>query len=94
MYIINITVNPDITDELHNTLFPNHVSWFTKYFDAGKFIVIGPYLDRDNAGVIIAHIENRTELESILQGDSYYPNLAQYEIREFMPKMIAFPSIT
>lgn len=89
MFIINITVNPDITAEQQDILFPQHVSWFKKYFDAGKFVVIGPYSDHERAGVIIAQTENRAELELILREDSYYPALAKYEIREFIPKMIA-----
>lgn len=89
MYIINITVNADISAGQHDTLFPQHVAWFKKYFDAGKFVVIGPYTDHERAGVIIAQTENRAELETILREDSYYPDLAQYEVREFTPKMIA-----
>lgn len=88
MYLINITVNEDISPEQHEALFMRHVSWFKQYFDAGKFVLIGPYLDRDRAGVIIAQIENREELEAILREDAYYPNLAEYEIREFIPKMV------
>ncbi|WP_224553784.1 YciI family protein [Pectobacterium versatile] len=89
MYIINITVNTDVSSEQHGTLFPKHVEWFKKYFDAGKFLVIGPYADREHSGVIIAQTKNRNELETILHEDSYYPNQAEYEIREFTPKMIA-----
>jgi uncharacterized protein YciI len=89
MYIINITVNADISAEQHESLFPKHVSWFKQYFDEGKFVVVGPYSDRERAGIIIASTENRRELEAILSDDSYYPDLANYEIREFFPKMIA-----
>lgn len=89
MYIISIAVNSDITAEQQDILFPRHVAWFKKFFDAGKFLVIGPYTDSQRAGVIIAQAESRAELESILQEDSYYPSLAQYDIREFSPNMIA-----
>ena len=89
MYIINISVNPDITPNLQEQLFPRHAAWFHKYYDLGKFLLIGPYSDREHAGVIIAETETREELESILQEDSYYPNSAHYEIREFVPKLIA-----
>lgn len=88
MYLINITVNGDITAEQHEALFTQHVSWFQQYFNAGKFVLIGPYSDREKAGVIIAQTESREELEAILKEDAYYPNLAEYEIREFIPKMV------
>ncbi len=88
MYLINITVNSDITAEQHEALFTHHVSWFQQYFNAGKFVLIGPYSDREKARVIIAQTESREELEAILKEDAYYPNLAEYEIREFIPKMV------
>ena len=88
MYLINITVNGDITTEQHEALFTSHVSWFQQYFEAGKFVLIGPYSDRERAGVIIAQTVSREELETILSEDAYYPNLADYEIREFTPKMV------
>ncbi|MBP2198821.1 MULTISPECIES: YciI family protein [Pantoea] len=89
MYIINITVNAEISAEQHESLFPQHAAWFKKYFDAGKFVMIGPYADRERAGIIIASTESHSELETILSEDSYYPDLANYEIREFIPKMIS-----
>lgn len=88
MYLINITVNDDITAEQHEALFTHHINWFQKYFDAGKFILIGPYNDAKRSGVIIAQAENREALEAILREDAYYPDLAEYEIREFTPKMV------
>ena len=88
MYLINITVNDDITAEQHEALFTSHVSWFQQYFNTGNFVLIGPYLDREKAGVIIAQTDSREELEAILKEDAYYPNLAEYEIREFTPKMV------
>ncbi|QGY32567.1 YciI family protein [Pantoea cypripedii] len=89
MYIINITVNADISAEQHESLFPKHASWFKKYFEEGKFVLIGPYSDQERTGIIIASTETRSELNAILSEDSYFPDLANYEIREFIPKMIA-----
>lgn len=89
MYIISITVNADITAELQDTLFPRHVTWFKKHFDAGKFLVIGPFADQERAGVIIAQTQSRDELEALLREDAYFPDHARYDIREFVPKMIA-----
>ena len=90
MYIINITVNADLPEEKQKEMFPMHTEWFKKYFQAGKFLMLGPYIDTDaHAGVIFAHTDSRDELQRILQEDCYYPDFAQYEIREFAPKMIA-----
>lgn len=90
MYIINITVNPDLPAEKHETLFTAHAAWFKKHFAAGHFLMLGPYIDSDaHDGVIFAHVKDRAELDAILAEDSYYPDLARYDIREFAPKMIA-----
>ncbi|MFZ7173311.1 hypothetical protein ACLSYX_00455 [[Pasteurella] aerogenes] len=39
--------------------------------------------------MIIAQTESREQLESILAEDVYYPNLADYQIREFKAAMVA-----
>lgn len=91
MYIIDIqldvkTVAPEQADEL----FSQHKAWFAKYFQTGHFLLLGPYLDQENAGVIIAQTESREQLEHILQEDVYYPEgLASYQIREFKANMVA-----
>lgn len=54
-----------------------------------QFFVTRPYLDKERAGVIIAQTESREQLESILAEDVYYPNLADYQIREFKAAMVA-----
>lgn len=89
MYLINITVNADVSEEKQNEMFPVHTEWFKKYFQEGKFVMLGPYLNEKNAGVIFAAGISRDELQKILEEDCYYPNFAQYEIREFAPKLIA-----
>ncbi len=89
MFFINITVNENVPAEQHESLFPYHAQWFKKHFDAGNFLMIGPYVDCESAGVIIARAKNRDELMTILAEDSYFPDLAKYDIREFSPKMIA-----
>ncbi|MBG6245681.1 hypothetical protein CS369_14470 [Candidatus Symbiopectobacterium sp. 'North America'] len=89
MFLINITVNENITAEQHESLFPRHAQWFKKYFGAGNFLMIGPYTDFERAGVIIASAKDRDELMAILAEDSYFPDLAKYDIRKFSPNMIA-----
>lgn len=90
MYIIDITVNKEISETKQNELFPIHVEWFKKYFQAGKFLMLGPFNDtEEHAGVIFAVTENREELQKILEEDCYYPDFAEYKIRSFEPKLIA-----
>lgn len=90
MYIINITVNPDLPAEQHEAMFAEHSEWFKKHFAAGRFLMLGPYVDTDaHAGVIFAQTESRAELDAVLAEDCYYLDFARYEIREFAPKLIA-----
>lgn len=88
MYIINIVLKQDkIPAERAEAMFAEHRAWFADYFQAGKFLILGPYLDQNHAGVIIARTENRAELDAILAKDVYYPELADYEVREFKDAM-------
>lgn len=89
MFMIDITVNSEMSAEQHASLFPQHVEWFKKYFSAGQFVLIGPYTDGERSGVILARTQSRDELMTILREDVYYPDLAHYEIRPFSPRLIA-----
>ena len=90
MFIINITVNSDVTEQTQNEMFPAHVRWLEKFFNNGKFLMLGPYIDTDaHAGVIFAQVSGKDELQSILEEDCYYPGFARYDVREFIPKLIA-----
>ena len=74
MYLITITVNPDLSAEQHETMFPKHAAWFKQHFANG---------------MIFANTESREALQTILAEDCYYPDFAKYEIREFAPKLIS-----
>lgn len=89
MFIINITVNENISAEQHASLFGRHVEWFKHYFSTGEFVVVGPYTGQERAGMIIANTASRDRLMAILGEDAYYPDLAAYDVHEFAPKMIA-----
>ena len=69
MYLINITVNPDLPADQQETLFAAHAAWFKKHFAAGNFLMLGPYIDTQNAGVIFAHVKDRAALDAILAED-------------------------
>lgn len=90
MYLINITIKPGRSATEQETLLAAHRAWFTKHAASGDFLLLGSYTDSDQpAGIIIAHAENRVALDNILATDSYYPDKAHYEIREFTAKHIA-----
>lgn len=67
----------------------NHRQWFKRYFELGKFKIVGPFKDIKNAGVILAQTEKREEMEKIISEDAFYPDGAKYELHEFDPKLIA-----
>ncbi|WP_169779047.1 YciI family protein [Campylobacter curvus] len=88
MYLINITLNTDkVPTDKADVMFERHREWFGKNFKEGKFLLLGPYQDKEHAGIIIAQAPNRTALDEILASDVYYPDLAQYEVREFKAAM-------
>ena len=90
MYLIDIAIKPsDLSETEQAQQLDAHRAWFAKYFQQGNFLLLGPYLDKERAGVIIAQTESREQLESILAEDVYYPNLADYQIREFKAAMVA-----
>ena len=89
MYLINITLKQNLVPaERADELFSAHRAWFAKNFEAGNFLILGPYLDREHAGVIIAQASSRAALDEILKDDVYFPlGYAQYEVREFKAAM-------
>lgn len=91
MYIISIELdNNKIPREQADELLAEHREWFAKYFQAGNFLMLGPYLDQESAGVIIAQASDRASLDNILSEDVYFPTqMAVYTIREFKAAMVA-----
>ncbi len=88
MFIISIAVHNTITEQQYDAMFPKHVEWFQKYYQQKKFVVLGPYTDTEaHSGVIITADMSREALEEILAEDSFYPNSADYQIREFDGKL-------
>lgn len=84
MFIISIKIHTDIVpQDKADEMLKKHREWFKRHFDDGKFLLLGPYKDQENAGVIVAKLANKVALDEILSGDVYYPNLASYEVREF-----------
>ena len=91
MFIINQTLNPEkIPAGKGEELFGQHVAWFTRHFDAGDFLLVGPYTDKKMAGIMISPAATREDVEAILKDDVYYAGgMADYEVRSFTAGKIA-----
>lgn len=91
MFLINITLKSDqVPADRADDMFAQHRAWFAKHFEAGTFVLLGPYQDREHAGIIIAQADSRAEIDAVLAEDVYHPQaLADYEVREFTAAMAA-----
>lgn len=91
MYIINETLNPKkIPADKAEKLFQQHVAWFTRHFELGDFLLVGPYADINMAGIMISAAETREAMEEILKEDVYYADgMADYEVHSFKAGKIA-----
>ena len=91
MYLINQTLKPEkIPEGKVEELFKKHVAWFTRHFEAGDFILVGPYTDKKMAGIMISPANSREDVEAVLKDDVYYKDdMADYEVRSFTAGKIA-----
>ncbi|MFV0680053.1 YciI family protein [Ottowia sp.] len=91
MYLIHITIDPDkLPAGQAESLLVQHRAWFKQHFDAGHFLLLGPYLDQPHAGVIVAHTPSRDALQRLLAEDVYHaPGWASYDVREFKAVMVS-----
>ncbi|MDG6895355.1 YciI family protein [Volucribacter amazonae] len=89
MFLINITVKAQMSKQQQQALLPSHVAWIQKYIEQGVLVLAGPYTDTlQPSGLVIANVANRAELEKVLAEDSFYPDLADYQINEFNLKFV------
>ncbi|MGN0954958.1 YciI family protein [Dialister sp.] len=64
MFIINETLKAEkIPADREEELFRQHVAWFTWHFEQGDFLPVGPYTDREMAGIMICGAETRGAVE-------------------------------
>ena len=91
MFIINQTLNADkIPQGKSEELFKEHVAWFSRHFEQGNFLLVGPYTDQKMAGIMLSGVESREALEEILKEDIYYADgMANYEVHSFKAGKIA-----
>lgn len=85
MFIIILTYKVPI--EQIEYYLENHVLYLKEQYKAGNFLVSGRRVPR-SGGVILAKMNNKNELEDLLNQDPFKQNnLADYEIIEFSPTM-------
>lgn len=91
MFIINQTLKPEkIPAGKGEELFKQHIEWFTRHFEQGDFLLVGPYTDKEMAGIMITAAETREAVEKLLRDDVYYADdIAEYEVRAFKAGKIA-----
>ena len=91
MFLITQTLKSEkIPEGKGEELFKGHVAWFTRHFEQGDFILVGPYTDRKMTGLMISPLETREAVEAVLKDDVYYADgWADYEISSFTAGKIA-----
>ncbi len=90
MFLVNITIKSDqVPSDQAEKRLAEHRAWFTEQFEKGNFLLVGPYKDKEMAGLSIAQADSREALEAIIAQDAYYPDDATYDISEFTANRIA-----
>lgn len=83
MFIINLTYKVELkkVDQFINA----HIEFLNEQYELGHFLASGRKIPR-TGGIILSNIENKTELERIIEKDPFKKNeLADYELTEFIP---------
>lgn len=87
MYIISLTYKCNLTEV--EKYLEEHVSYLKEEYARGNFIASGRKVPR-TGGVILSKVKDRKELELVLERDPFYKNnVAEYEVIEFIPTMVA-----
>lgn len=85
MFIVNVAINTEkIAAEKLRDMLVKHQEWFLEQAEQKNFLLVGPYMDWEAAGIIIARTMKREELEAILAQDVFHADgLASYDVHEF-----------
>ena len=87
MFIVSLTYKCPL-EEVDSHL-DAHVAYLKQEYTNGSFIASGRKVPR-TGGIILSDVKTREELESILAKDPFHQaGLANYDITEFMPSMVA-----
>lgn len=83
MYIINLTYKTELRNV--DQFLDEHIEFLNKQYELGNFLASGRKVPR-TGGIIISKVENKGELEKIIEKDPFKINeLADYELIEFIP---------
>ena len=87
MFIISLTYKCQLEDvDKH---LDAHVTYLKREYAKGHFIASGRKIPR-TGGVILSNVKTKNELEVILEKDPFYQEgVAEYDIIEFIPSMVA-----
>jgi uncharacterized protein YciI len=87
MFIISLTYKCDLSEV--DKYLEEHVSYLQEQYKKRLFIASGRKVPR-TGGIILAMTEDITELQRAITMDPFYiNNIAEYEITEFIPSMVA-----
>ncbi len=87
MFIVSLTYTRPL-EEVDNHL-DAHVAYLKEEYTRKHFIASGRKVPR-TGGIILSKVGTRNELEAILAKDPFHTaGIAQYEIIEFIPGMVA-----
>jgi len=87
MFIISLTYKCQLEEV--NKHLDAHVAYLKHEYSNGSFIASGRKVPR-TGGVILSNVKTRNKLESILAKDPFYQaGIAEYDITEFIPSMVA-----
>lgn len=84
MYTVDVKIHLDkIPAEQKEALFAAHEEWIQANYEAGHFLLMGPYTTKETTGLIIGQAKNLEAVEAIMQADAFYPDYADYAINAF-----------
>lgn len=87
LFLVTLTyIRP--VEEVHAHL-DTHRDWLAKYAANGQILVAGP-LQSGDGGLVLAHCEDRSELDALLANDSFYIHrLVKYDVQAMTPALRA-----
>jgi uncharacterized protein YciI len=87
MFIVSLTYTAPL-EEVDKHL-DDHVTYLKRQYAAGNFVASGRKVPR-TGGVILSKLENRATLDAVLAQDPFHhAGVADYEVIEFVPSMVA-----
>jgi uncharacterized protein YciI len=88
LFLVTLTyIRP--VEEVHAHL-STHRDWLGKYATNGQILVAGP-LQSGDGGLLLAHCEDRSELDALLEKDPFHiQQLVKYDIQAMTPALRAW----